>query len=224
MREDKQEAIKMRIEGKSYSEISKTLNVPKSTLSYWLKDIRMTAEKAKALRERSSKAGFNALLKRNKSQKIEAKKRAEAIMKKSISEINQIDLENLRLIGSALYAGEGGKSKNRVDFTNSNPQIIKIIMRFFREVCEVNESKFRVQLAIHDKNHVDEAKRYWSRITGISQPQFIKVSLSVSKYSKKRRKNRLPYGTVQIRISDVELFHRIYGWIQGIIKKLEMPG
>ena len=224
MREDKQEAIKMRIEGKSYSEISKTLNVPKSTLSYWLKDVRMTAEKTKALRERSSKAGFNALLKRNKSQKIEAKKRAEAIIKKSINEINQINLENLRLIGSALYAGEGGKSKNRVDFTNSNPQIIKIIMRFFREVCGVNKNKFRIQLAIHDENRIEDAREYWSRITEIPTSQFMKVSLALSKYSKKKRKNRLPYGTVQIRISDVELFHKIYGWIQGISKKLEMPG
>jgi len=35
----KQSAVKLRQKGKSYSEISKKINISKSTLSYWLKGI-----------------------------------------------------------------------------------------------------------------------------------------------------------------------------------------
>jgi len=39
MRKEKNAAIQLRKEGKSYSEVSKILCIPKSTLSYWFKDI-----------------------------------------------------------------------------------------------------------------------------------------------------------------------------------------
>ena len=42
MRADKQLAIKLRLFGSSYNEISKKLSIPKGTLSYWFKDIAMS--------------------------------------------------------------------------------------------------------------------------------------------------------------------------------------
>jgi len=39
MKVEKINAIKLRKLGKSYNEISKSLKIPKSTLSYWLRDI-----------------------------------------------------------------------------------------------------------------------------------------------------------------------------------------
>lgn len=225
MNRDKQKAERLRKEGKSYNEINKILNVPKSTLSYWLKKIKLEPAQAKILSKRSRKAGLDALLRRNKMQTLVAQKRAEEIAAEASKCIAKINRDELRLIGTSLYLGEGGKSKNRVDFTNSNPDIVKIIMKFFRLICNVDESKFRIQLALHDKSKEEEAKKHWANITGISQSQFIKVSFALSKYSKKIRKNRLPYGTVQIRICDVELFHRINGWAQGVIKKIDnVPG
>lgn len=225
MRIDKEKAIYLRIEGKSYTEISRYLNIPKSTLSYWLRNIKMDSIKKQALEKRASKAGLKALLARNKLQTQEAKIRADKIMGTSICEIETIDMINLRLIGSALYFAEGGKTKNRADFTNSNSEMIKIMMNFFRKVCKVSKNKFRVQLSIHNREEEMAIKKYWSKITGIPISQFIKTNFAISKYSKKRRKNKLPFGTIQIRIADVNLFHKIQGWIQGITKQIDsMPG
>lgn len=224
MRNDKSKAIKLRLKGKSYSEIQSELNIPKSTLSYWLKDIRLEKKLRKKLLERTHKAGIEALIKRNKQQTVIAKENAQKISKKSSEEINTIDLEKLKLIGTALYFGEGGKSGKRVDFTNSNPDMIKMIMKFFRLVCKVEENKFRAQLSVHQKEKIEETKKFWSNTTGIPLSQFIKVNTSISKYSKKRR-NILPFGTIQIRICDVNLYHKINGWIQGSIEKIDnVPG
>jgi transposase-like protein len=222
----KNKAIKLRKEGKSYSEIKQLLNVPKSTLSDWLKNIKISKQAKDRLKSKSSVAGIKALIKHNKTQTVLAKERAKNIQKGTMAEIMSIDKTALKLIGTALYLGEGGKTGNRVDFTNSNPQIIEVIMKFFREVCNVKTGQFIAQLAIHDEKLISEAKEYWSKLTGIPKGQFIKVSLAVSKYSKKRRKNRLPYGTIQIRICDVKLFNKIQGWIYGILKNLEIivPG
>ena len=45
----KREAIQLRKKGWSYGEIGKKLNVPKSTLSYWLKTIPLTPALKKRL-------------------------------------------------------------------------------------------------------------------------------------------------------------------------------
>ncbi len=225
MRKDKKQAVFLRKMGKSYSEISRELRIPKSTLSYWLRDVGMKRILREKLNRRSNEAGLKALLKRNKLQTMEAQKRANVIMEKSAQEIMNLDLEKLRLIGVALYLGEGGKSQNRVDFTNSNPEIIRLIMIFFRQTCKVREEKFRIQLSIHDGKNIPRAKKYWSEITGVPEKQFIKVNLSISKYSKKKRRKKLPFGTIQIRIADVRLFHRIQGWTRGTIQEIDnMPG
>lgn len=218
-------AIKLRKTGKSYNEINRELGVPKSTLSYWLKNLEIEQKYLDILLKRSRKAGREALIKRNKQQTVEAEKRANIGIEKAKKEIKKINLEKLKLIGTALYIGEGGKTRKRVDFTNSNPETIKIIMRFFREVCKVENSKFSVRLSVHDAGKAEEIKDYWAHITGIPISQFIKVNTALSKYSKKRRKNMLQYGTIQIRITDVKLFHTIIGWAQGIVQQINnVPG
>lgn len=222
---NKKEAIKLRIKGNSYNAISKKLDVSKSTLSYWLKNIKINKRFRENLLQRSRTAGMIALLKRNKEQTIKALERAEKTANQAASEIQKIDLEKLKLIGSMLYLGEGGKSENRVDFTNSNPEAIKIIMTFFRKVCRVDESKFRIQLSIYDIKKENSSKEYWSKVTSVPEKQFIKVNTTISKYSKRRRKNKLPFGTIQIRISDVKLFHEINGWMRGIVQQIDnVPG
>ncbi|MFH1533973.1 MAG: hypothetical protein ABID64_03510 [Nitrospirota bacterium] len=217
MNSRKEKAIILRKNGKSYSEIKKALGIPKSTLSYWLKDLKIDKHLKEKLLQRAHKAGIEALIKRNKRQTVIAKQNAEKITIKSAKEIKNVNLEKLKLIGAALYFGEGGKSGKRVDFTNSNPEMIKMIMKFFRIICKVEESKFRAQLSVHEEEKIETSKRFWSKTTRMPLNQFIKVNTSISKYSKKRR-NKLPYGTIQIRISDVNLFHRINGWIQGSIR------
>ena len=221
----KELAIKLRKNGKSYNEINRELGVPKSTLSCWLKNIEVEQKYLDVLLKRSRQAGREALIKRNKQQTVEAEKRAEAEMKRAKGDIKKLDLEKLKLIGAALYMGEGGKTRKRVDFTNSNPETIKIIMKFFRNVCKVENNKFSVQLSIHDIRKTEEIRNYWSNLTGIPISQFIKVNTALSKYSKKRRKNMLQYGTIQIRITDVKLFHTIIGWTQGIVQQINnVPG
>lgn len=219
------EALRQRKKGRSYNEVSKSLNVPKSTLSCWLKDVQLSKESLERLKFRSREAGLKALLKRNKAQTFLARERAKKISQQAFSEVDAIKFNELKFIGCALYLGEGGKSSKRVDFTNSSPQIIRIMMHFFRKICKVEEKRFRVQLAIHDPGKIELSRKYWSDITDIPKDQFIKVSQAISKYSKKRRKNTLPFGTIQVRIADVQLFHKIQGWINGIAEKIDnMPG
>jgi hypothetical protein len=124
-------------------------------------------------------------------------------------------LEQLKLVGIILYLGEGGKTKRMVRLANSDPEIIKIMMRFFREICNVPETKFSGY--IHTFAHVDinKTEKYWSKITGIPRRRFYKTYIKPSSASQQKR-NTLPFGTFDIYVCDTKLFLTIIGWIEKI--------
>lgn len=227
MREDKFIAIKLRKEGNSYNQISKKLGIPKSTLSFWLADLKISTKALQKIQERVHKGSLNGLIKRNKNQILLAKKRGEEAKKAGKQEVNRLFKNPLFLIGTSLYWAEGykkgayGSKWKAVDFANSDPELVKIIMKFYKKICKINDKKIKVQLIAHKNINIDKALNYWSNITKLPKSQFIKTCCSVSKSSKaKRNKNSLTHGTVHIRINDVKLFFRIIGWIDGLKSKI----
>lgn len=104
-----------------------------------------------------------------------------------------------------------------VNFSNSDPKMISLMMKFFREVCRVPEKKFRGIVNIHPHLNRKKAVNFWAKISGIPITQFHKTQITVSR-SSKHKKDTLPLGTFRIVISDVRLQSKIRGWIKGLEK------
>lgn len=223
MRKEKTQSIKLREQGFSYNEINRKLGISKSTLSLWLSKIELS-QKAKDRISNKVYAGSAAgLIKRNKNQTVLAKKRSEEIREKAKNEVPNLINKKLFLLGVSLYWAEGykkganGSKWKAVDFANSDPEMIKIMMKFFRNICKVDNTKIKIQLIAHRNVDIEKAVVYWSKLTAVTKNQFIKTYSSPTRPSKNKRKaNSLTYGTVHIRINDVKLFFRIIGWIDGL--------
>jgi transposase len=215
---DKQESIEMRRNGSSIKDIADKLSVSKSTISTWVKDIILTPRQRLTLKERNHSP--EVVERRRQSRlKNEFKKRASIIDESSI-EIQTIDKQMLKIIGIAIYWSEGGKTmKGMARISNSDPMMIKMSMRFFREICGVKEDRFRAHIHIHSKEAVKKAEKYWSEITGIPNHQFYKTYTIQSKASKKSRKT-IPYGTIDVGVCDTKLLLKILGWIEGFKRQL----
>lgn len=228
MRKDKNQAIKLRLKGKSYGQISRILNVPKSTLSYWLKDLKLNKEAQLLIKKRVANTSIKALIMRNKKQTFLAEERAKRIRGKAKKEVKKFLNNKLFLIGVSLYWAEGykkgafGSKWKGVDFANSDPEMIKVAIKFFRKICKVDEEKIKIQIIAHQNVNIKKAIEYWSKITKIPKDQFNKTFQRIKNdKSKSYRKNKtLTYGTVHIRINDVKLFFRIIGWIEGLKSNL----
>ncbi|MBI5728222.1 MAG: helix-turn-helix domain-containing protein [Candidatus Magasanikbacteria bacterium] len=221
MRKEKIQAIELRKRGRSYLEIQRKLGVSKSTLSYWLKSIVLSSAKRKGINDRAGRKSREALVRRNRLQTSLARERALAIHESAQAEVRRLKKQPLFLIGVSLYWAEGYKQNNDhgwkcVDFTNSDPAMVRLMMKFFREICAIASEKFRVQLMIHAGMNGKAITKYWKQITGIPKKQFLKPSTIISRASKGKRKKRLKYGTIHIRIYDVKFFHRMLGWIEGL--------
>ena len=225
MRKEKAEAIILRRKGLSYSQIAKRLNLSKSTLSFWLKGIVLSSKLQQKINKRANQESREALIRRNKMQTELAAIRAQEIKRAAENEAKKLIKQPLFIMGVSLYWAEGykmgdnGSKWKSFDLANSDPEIIKLMIRFIKKYLPEGYPKIVIQIIGHDNIDIKKAVSYWSQLTGVSKNRFIKTTIYNNTSSKGiRNKKRLPYGTIHLRINDVKIFFRIIGWINEIKK------
>ncbi len=168
MRTDKGLAISLRKRGKSYNQITDILKVPKSTLSLWLRNIKMPPGVEKKLWDKTRKKWARSITEFNKKRGEAARQRAKKAQEDAAKDIRPLSRKELLLVGAALYWAEGYKKTRWVlQFSNSDPEMVKLMMRFFKEVCGIPKGKIKAAVQIHPNVTSEKAINYWSRISGI---------------------------------------------------------
>ncbi len=220
---EKNRAIELRQRGMTFGEILKELPVSKSSLSYWLKDIRLAPGQLARIQYKNEKIKEQ-FIRFNESRRKQSEDNKKVIISDAIREIDGISQRELKLIGIALYWAEGHKAGARgVDFVNTDPAMIRLMMRWFREICHVHEKQFRIRLQIHSQDNLEKSVGYWSQITGLPVGQFTKAYAKISPSSKRKTGNLAIYGICSIRISDIALITKIQGWIKGLMALSSSP-
>lgn len=213
-------AIEMRKKGFSYSDIGNRMNIPKSTLSYWLKNIELTPEQIKKLNERKIRTA-----------KLNSLKRVKKILKtiKEIEDSSQKNIKNISkrelwLMGIILYWKNGNITdfKKGIYFSNSNPFMIKLFLKWLKEVGNLKdeEIKFDIFIKINNKNNLnnlfkEKVINFWSKITGAPKNQFSKI------YCQKGNYKKANYGFLRVKVVQSSLLARqVNSWIEGIKQQL----
>ena len=200
--------------GLSYNEIKERLIISKSTLSLWLKDIKLNLKQKKRLQDKtdlmfSQKLGAKA----NKEKRA---KEVEQIKNLAKKEIVNLDHETFKMAGAILYWAEGGKS-NGTSFSNSDSRMIEFIVGWLKKTFDISPSRLKAHLHIHYGNDEKKIKKYWSKLTGIPLQNFYKTFIKPKGTG--HRTNILPHGIIKIRVSGPkvsDLMHRILAWSEKI--------
>jgi len=217
----KNKAVALRGKGYSYNLISKKLEIGKSTLSGWLKDMpfspnRLVLKRIKSGPLKSGQIRHNQRVKDIVATKKEAKK-----------ELGEVTKRDLWMLGLGLYIGEGSKLYENIRIINSNPEVIKLAVKWLKDICGLKNKNITLAIHLYPDNDINKCLKYWSAITGISLKQFRKTQIDrrIGKSGKKKRK--LPYGTAHLTVSScgnknfgVKLHRRIIGWIEGSLNQV----
>lgn len=223
-------AIEMRKKGLSYSEIKDQIHIPVSTLSFWLRKIKLSDEQKKKLDDRRSTA-----IKRGQAKNIlKRKNEIDELKKHAVKSIHKISDKELWLMGIMLYWRERLLSSNENDlkkgvkFTSSDPYLIKFFLKWLRDVghIENEELEFDLFLKQKEKKETEEAVVYWKDVvdihgSNIKNIYYIKKSpgRKNSKKPSRKFKNNSQYGLLRIRVKSSSLLARqIAGWVRGVIK------
>jgi transcriptional regulator with XRE-family HTH domain len=213
-KEEKEIAIELRSKGLSMNEIVTKLGVSKSSISLWVRDVQLTAKQKEGLSLRGVRK--EAIEKRRETRLRNENARRQIIIDAAKKELKNISSNDLRKIGTALYWAEGAKTKRSVvQFSNSDPEMIKLMMKFFRNICCVPKEKFRGHIHIHPHLDAKRAENHWAKISDIPSSQFYKTYQKPNK-SSKNLKDSLPFGTFDIYVCDTALFLKIKGWTEKI--------
>jgi hypothetical protein len=179
-------------------------------ISLWVRDIELTVEQREALRRRmggridGSRA--NAVIALERRREAQASGRARARRG-----------ELLHAAGCMLFWAEGSRNRNVVEFVNSDPAMMAFFLHFLRSCYAVPDSKVAVtcNLFADHEAHQREIQDFWLRRLGLPRARLRKSTInSYSKYSQKKRRNKLPYGTCRITVCDTALVQNLYGAIQ----------
>lgn len=211
----RKKALELRKSGWSIKAIAKRLPAAQSSVSIWTRDVTLSKKQINTLR--SNTHSPEVIKKRRLSRLSNELRKRNAIIDAAKIDIQAITRRELWLIGVALYWAEGGKTQGMVRFSNGDPNMIKLILKFFRDICKVNEQKMRCHIHIHSSLNVPRAEKYWQEVTGINPDKFFKTYSKPNKSSKGTR-NSLPYGVCDVYVLDSKLLLKIKGWTDGIYK------
>ena len=217
----REQAIKLRIEKDfSYGEIRKRLDVPKSTLSYWLREFPLSEEKILALcrqgwkKSEASRERFRVSMQK----KRELKDRE--IYSKYQKRFAKLSKNVFFVAGLMLYLGEGDKRRyERINLANTNPKIIKVFIKWMIEFLGIKKEEIRAQLHLHEGMDAEKEKKFWENELELSEIQFYKTQIRKLRKGTYSYKESSRHGTCGIYVMGVEKKRELMMAIQALIDR-----
>jgi len=185
--DDRIKARSMRRRGISIVVIAQKLDVSKSTVSLWCRDIILSDKQFEKLRKNmgvSFKYGQRIAAQVNRQKKLDAIKNADIWGKNLVKKISS---RELLLVGTALYWSEGSKtdSTSTLMFINSDPDMILLMKKFLVQVMSVKLEDIVCGIQInrvHEKR-IKKVLSFWQnllklRYSQIRKPYFVNTKIS----------------------------------------------
>lgn len=169
----------MRKKGTSIRDIGTRLKIPKSTLSGWLKHVKLSKRSKKILNKKWKQkliANRKLAVVWHNAQKLNRLKHAES---EAQDVLEKIDCQNPILLDLALailYMGEGFKN-DTTGMGNSDPIILKFFIAILNKNFNIPINKFRCELHIRADQNPIKIKQWWSKELGIPLSSFLSVSI-----------------------------------------------
>ena len=222
---EKEEAIRMRREGKTYTEILDTVHVAKSTLAIWFTEVGLAQsqeQRITALRIDVQKRGAQAR-RDNRLQEI-ANSHVQGI-----HDVGRLSERELWLVGIALHWAEGSKQSVRVPsqgiiFNNSDPKMACVFMKWL-EGLGVSEEDIVFSLYVHvdRKKDILFFQKWWAQALRINTLQIQQVYLKQGNPKTKRSNvGDLYHGLIRIKVKkSTSLNRQVQGWFNAMYSAVE---
>ncbi len=209
--EEKARARDLRARGWSVKEIERELGVSRSSVSLWVRDVRLGPDELSRLVERTRLGPL-----------VAGKRKADAARQQRLvyqGEGRRLARERgaSYAAGCMLYWAEGSKQRNTVKLTNADPEVVAFFARFLRTEFGVDHGKMSIRCNLF-ADHIErprEIEDFWLSRLELPRASLRRSIVNVySKYSQKKRVNKLQYGTCALMVHSSRIVQTIYGSIQ----------
>ena len=211
----KQKAIGLRTEGLSLLEISKKLNISKSTASLWVRDVELDFD-AKFLLKIKGKKGLEKG--RLVMAKLREKRRTETnLFADNLVKDYKFSNESLLLAIALIYYCEGAKDEMAgISFTNSDPGLLSYFVEGCRKVFNLDDAGWRASMHLHSYHNEADELKFWSKTLRIPASQFHKTFHKKNKGLYPKAGYR---GCVRVRYYKSEYSKKLLAVAKSLFKK-----
>jgi hypothetical protein len=201
----KKKAMELRKIGMALDEIKTRLQVPRTTLYYWIKGTKIPQT------EKQRACHFSTI----NTNRIIAKAKRDKAYNNGLEEYFELSKDETFKLFVMLYLTEGyRRNPNVVEICNSNPNLVKLGYKWIKRLANP-ERPFRFRLQIHIDNDESKLKQYWSKELHIKANKIVIMRKSNSgKLSK--RQWRSVNGVMSIQCGDTYFRSRIQAYMDTI--------
>lgn len=218
----KADIIALRRRGLSYTEIQERYPVSKSTLSAWLRNVKIPERRMRELRRRIVRG----LLEGAAEKKMRRVAETNVIQSIAMQNIKAISQKELWLMGVVLYWARGLEETERrtglgVRFASSDPSLIALFLEWLIRIGKIKKREIAFDLYLHERKREmrDEIIAYWAKATGFPRAHFTHIYFQKNKIKRKQTLQKIHYGLLRVRVkASTPLARQISGWIRGIKK------
>jgi len=198
-------AIELRTKHRmTLDDIVERLQLPKTTIYYWIKDIPIGRTEKQTERQKIGTRVMQA--------KYTAKR--EEAYEQGIAELPELLKEPTFRDFVVLYIGEGTKrDRNTVALVNSDAKTVKLAYYWMKRLS--NNPHFAFRLQYHIDHDVSELKQYWAGILNIS-PDVITIMRKSNSGQLAGRQFRSVHGLLTVHVNDTYLRARLQAWMDFI--------
>ncbi len=186
---EKEKAVTLRKKGLSYKEILQQVPVAKSSLSLWLKDLPLTKAEKDALRNRQDSNISHGRIKAAAAHRQNRLAREQAQLPRILREFAAHIMDPLFQLGIGLYWAEGAKNSGTVMFTNTDPEMVEIMLCWFEKFTAYTRNDLRYRLYVHKPYAHEHCEIWWARQLKVPISTFTPVSYKPTSKGIKVRKN-----------------------------------
>jgi hypothetical protein len=209
--DEQRRARELRGLGWSIGEIERELNVSRSSVSLWVRSVELSQEAERRLLRRAGLGPLNSASRSiARARAIRADLQADGRLRARVGDASYA-------VGCVLHWAEGDKTRNSVRIANSDPELLALFVEFLRIHFGVRNDQITIYcnlFADHIERQV-EIETFWLTKLGLP-PTALRKSVinNYSKHSKKKRKNKLPWGTCKVCVHSSRIQQTILGSIQ----------
>ncbi|MEK7567625.1 MAG: hypothetical protein AAB513_01760 [Patescibacteria group bacterium] len=211
----KEQALLMRKNGATYSEISLKLKLSRGLLSKWFQGITLSPLEKEGLLKHQKEV---ILRSRNKSKlsrqmkKVFGERQALVGGQKSFKKFQS---DTRFLVGLSMYLSHGSFGNSYLQFSSSDEEVVQIFLDWLIRFLGVPVSATRCRIYINNNISHLEAQSAWIRKIAINDKQFLKPV--IYKTRQKTKENGSNKGFLQISVSGINNIRTLNVWKKLIL-------
>ncbi len=185
----KEKAIALRKQGLSYREILSQVPVAKSSISLWLANLPLTQDEKAVLKKRKNSNITHGRIKAAselRKRRLEREERwlveAQEIFDKNIA-------DPLFHTGVALYWAEGAKRVNQWSFSNSDEEMISVMLAWLYRYNLIRPDEIFFRLYVHKPYAHENCEAWWAGKLQVDLTRFVKTIYKPTQLGIKKRPN-----------------------------------